>query len=99
MATHIVAWNYRAEVSAEERARLNRERDAAFAKLIGVIPGMTSVRFVYDMLPGSNRGFITISEHETEADIQAYAAHPEHNRLADLYVRPFVEDRVILNFV
>ena len=98
MATHIVAWNYKPEVSEEERARLNKERDEAFAKLIGVVPGMTSVRFIYDLLPGSTHSFMTISEHENNDAVQAYAAHPMHNELADKYIRPFVQDRCVINF-
>ncbi len=98
MATHIVAWNYKPEVTEEERARLNKERAEEFAKLIGVVPGMTSVRFIYDMMPGSTHSFMTISEHEYDESVQIYFDHPMHQELVAKYIRPYVQDRIVLNF-
>ena len=99
MAIHIVAWNYKEEIGAEERKKLDQERAEAFARLPGIIPGLKSARFVKpeDMLPGCTRDLMLVTEHETDEGIQVYTEHPAHQEAADRYVRPFVKDRICMN--
>jgi len=39
-----------------------------------------------------------ITTHNKAADIEVYAKHPEHNAVADKYVRPYTTDRASINF-
>lgn len=98
MVTHMVLWNFKPEIREEERPALLREMKARLEGLAGKIPGLVSVRFIDSPLPGTTHGMGLVTTHETAADIAVYASHPEHVRIADLYVRPYTCDRSCLNF-
>ncbi len=47
---------------------------------------------------GSNADAMLENVFETEEDLKAYAVNPDHNAIADQYVRPYTEVRLCLNF-
>ncbi len=54
MVRHIVSWNFKPEISAEERTRIQQEMSEAFPRLVGVVPGLLCVETGMPPLGSSN---------------------------------------------
>jgi len=98
MATHIVAWNFKPEVAEAEKASLKAEMKKNLEALVGKVPGLVSAKFIESPLAGSNREMALITTHEKPEDIAVYAKDPQHNAVADKYVRPYTAERASVNF-
>lgn len=90
MIKHIVMWNVRGETSAERAEGIARLQQS-FASLRGKIPGLLLIEVGVD----SSRidyacDVVLYSEFESQAALDAYGTHPEHQRvkreLADLRI-------------
>lgn len=66
--------------------------------LVGKVPGLLSLQFVAEPIPSSTHDIALVSTLEKEEDIAVYATHPEHVKVADTYVRPFVTERACLDY-
>lgn len=98
MTYHIVMWKFKDEIKAEERPRLAKEMEKNLTGLLGGIEGLKSVHFVTSPIPSSTHDVALITEFEKPEDIAAYAVHPEHVKVADTFVRPYVKDRACLDY-
>ena len=98
MATHIVAWNFKAEINEADKPALKADMKKNLESLVGRVPGLLSAKFVDEPLGGSNREMGLVTTHSSAADIAVYAKDPQHNAVADKYVRPYTADRASLNF-
>jgi len=98
MAMHIVAWNFKDEVPEEKKAELKRAMKENLEGLAGKVPGLRKAMFIDEPASGSNREMALITQHDRLDDIEVYAKDPQHNAVADKYVRPYTKDRVSLNF-
>lgn len=98
MYTHVVCWNFKDEVEEEDKPTLKAAMKENFATLPGKVPGLLTVTFVDEPLPGSTREIGLVTTHEKMEDIAAYGKHPAHVAVADKYVRPYTKDRACLNF-
>lgn len=98
MATHVVMWNFKPEVSAAEKSALLAAMKEQLEALVGRVPGLETVRFIADPLPGTTHEMALVTTHEKAEDIAMYASHPAHVSVADAYVRPYTCDRACLNF-
>lgn len=66
--------------------------------LVGKVPGLLSLQFVAEPITSSTHDIALVSTLEKEEDIAVYATHPEHVKVADTYVRPFVTERACLDY-
>ena len=98
MYTHVVAWNFKPEVKEEEKAKIKADAVEAFHTLIGKVPGLLSAEFKGNLIEGSTRDMCLVTTHEKAEDIAAYGAHPEHQAVANTFVRPYTCDRIAVNF-
>lgn len=98
MATHVVAWNFKPEVNEEDKAVLKREMKLHLEALVGTVPGLVSATFIEAPLTGSNREMALVTTHNNAEDIAVYAKDPNHNAVADKYVRPYTADRASVNW-
>ena len=98
MVTHVVAWNFKADIREEEKASLKAEMKKNLESLVGKVPGLVSASFVTEPLPGSNREMALVTTHEKAEDIAVYSAHEAHQQVANTYVRPYTADRACVNF-
>lgn len=97
MIRHIVLW----ELSADDPSQ--RERDAAGVRerleaLAGVVPGLASISVRTDV--GSTEGnwdVTLVSEHDDEAALAAYQAHPAHVQAA-AFIRTVVAGRACVDY-
>ncbi len=83
MVRHVVMWTFRPEAegaSREENARRARERLAA---LPAKIPQIRAFEIGLDLRTEAGTwDLVLVSAFDSEADLAAYQAHPEHVRAA-----------------
>ena len=49
-------------------------------------------------LASSTHDIALVTTLEKPEDVAVYGSHPEHVKVADTYVRPFVKDRACLDY-
>jgi len=78
---HIVMWRVRGESVEDRRVARTRVKEA-FESLRGRIPGMRSLEVGVDT-SGVDYAcdLVLVSEFDSQAALDAYAAHPEHLRV------------------
>ena len=83
MIKHIVMWNILGESSAEKKANIDKVK-SAFELLKGKIPGMVHLEVGVDH-SGIDYAcdVVLYTEFEAQADLDAYAVHPEHLKVRD----------------
>mgnify|MGYP003378919607 FL=1 len=98
MVHHIVMWKFKSEIGGAERSALKKAMKEQLEGLIGKVPGLLSLQFVAEPIPSSTHDIALVSTLEKEEDIASYGTHPEHVKVADTYVRPFVTERACLDY-
>ena len=98
MVHHIVMWNFRPEVLEEEKSERMKEMAEHLESLVGKVPGLLTARFVPAPLASSTHDMALVTTLEKPEDVAVYGSHPEHVKVADTYVRPFVCDRACLDY-
>ncbi|MBO5460718.1 MAG: Dabb family protein [Ruminococcus sp.] len=98
MVHHIVMWKFKPEIKEEEKAGIVEAMDENLHALVGKVPGLLTVEFVSQPIPSSTHDIALVTTLEKAEDIAAYAVHPEHVKVADTYVRPFVTERACLDY-
>lgn len=98
MVRHIIIWDLKDELSDDEK----RERKALIKQglegLKGKIDGIVEIKVMTDLLSSSNGSLMLDSTFESEAALRAYSVHPEHVKIADNVVRPYVKMRKCVDF-
>ncbi len=98
MVHHIVMWNFKPEIEENKKEDLMKAMKAELEGLVGKVPGLLTVEFVSKPIPSSTHEIALVTTLEKAEDIAAYAVHPEHVRVADNFVRPYVCNRSCLDY-
>ena len=98
MVKHMILWQLKDELSAEEKAAVKAGIKEGLEALAGKIPGLTEIKVQTEGLASSNADVMLDSTFEDEAALKGYAVHPEHVAVADSKVRPFTKTRMCLDF-
>ncbi len=98
MVKHVILWQLKDELTAEEKAVIKKEMKESLEGLAGKIPGLLEMKIQTEALASSNAEVMLDSTFEDEAALKAYATHPEHVAVADGKVRPFTKARFCLDF-
>lgn len=98
MVHHIVMWKFKSEIGESEKPALKKAMKEQLEGLVGKVPGLLSLQFVAEPVPSSTHDIALVSTLEKAEDIAVYATHPEHAKVADTYVRPFVTERACLDY-
>lgn len=98
MVHHIVMWKFKSEIGESEKPALKKAMKEQLEGLVGKVPGLLSLQFVAEPVPSSTHDIALVSTLEKAEDIAVYATHPEHVKVADTYVRPFVTERACLDY-
>jgi len=98
MVKHVILWQLKDELSAEEKAKIKAEIKTNLEALMGKIPGLVDIKVQTEALPSSNADVMLDSTFVDEAALKGYAIHPKHVAVADTFVRPFTKTRVCLDF-
>lgn len=98
MVHHIVMWKFKPEIEEEKKADIKKAMSVNLHGLVGKVPGLLTVEFVEKPIPSSTHDIALVTTLEKMEDIAAYAVHPEHVKVADTYVRPYVTERACLDY-
>lgn len=98
MVYHIVMWKFKPEIKEDEKPALKKAMAENLKALVGKVPGLRTVEFVETPLPSSTHDVALITTLERPEDVEIYAGHPEHVKAADTYIRPYVTERVCLDY-
>ena len=98
MVKHIILWQLKDELSAEEKVAVKAGIKEGLEALAGKIPGLTEIKVQTEGLASSNADVMLDSAFVDEAALKGYAVHPEHVAVADGKVRPYTKTRLCLDF-
>lgn len=98
MVKHVILWKINEEKSAEEKAEIKKGVKTGLEGLKGKIPGMLDIHVITEGLATSNADIMLDSSFESEEALKGYAVHPEHVKVADNNVRPFMAVRMCMDY-
>lgn len=98
MVKHIILWQLKDELTAEEKVQVKTGIKEGLEGLKGQIPGLTEIHVQTEGLPSSNVDVMLDSAFTDEAALKAYAVHPAHVEVADTKVRPYTKSRACLDY-
>ena len=98
MVKHIILFQLKDELTAEEKRAAMQEMKEGLEALVGKVPGLLEMQVQIEGLPTSNADLMLYSVLESEEALKVYANHPDHLAVAIGKVRPFFKNRVCLDF-
>lgn len=98
MVKHIILFQLKDELSAEEKAQVKQEIKDGLEALQGQIPGLLSIRVYTEGLVSSNADLLLDSSFESEEALNGYSVHPLHVAVAQNRVRPYLKNRSCFDF-
>lgn len=98
MVKHIILWKINEEKSSEEKAEIKKGVKTGLEGLKGKIPGLIDIHVVTEGFATSNADIMLDSSFESEEALKGYAVHPEHVKVADNKVRPFMAVRMCMDY-
>lgn len=99
MVKHIILWQLKDEISAQEAEKIKAGIKEGLEGLAGKIPGLSEIHVQTEGLSSSNADVMLDSTLEDEKALEGYAVHPEHVKVADSKVRPYTKTRLCMDFV
>ena len=97
MVKHILLWQLKDELSAEEKKAAAEKCKRDLEALVGVVPGLISLKVVIDPIPSSNVDMMLDSTLEDQAAYDGYKVHPAHVAAAT-HVRSVVKSRTCMDY-
>lgn len=98
MVHHIVMWRFKEEIEDSRKPELLEAMEENLKGLVGKVPGLLTVEFIKKPIPSSTHDMALVTTLEKPEDVAVYGSHPEHVKVADTYVRPYVIDRACLDY-
>ncbi|MBE5923580.1 MAG: Dabb family protein [Lachnospiraceae bacterium] len=98
MVKHVILWQLKDELSAEEKEKVKAGIKEGLEGLAGKIPGLIDIKVQTDSLASSNADVMLDSSFTDEESLKGYAVHPEHVAVADGAVRPYTKTRVCIDY-
>ena len=99
MVKHVILWQLKDELTAEEKVTVKAEMKEALEGLAGKIPGLLEVKVYTEGLESSKNAEVMLDTTFTDEEaLKGYAVHPDHVAGADGKVRPFTKYRACLDF-
>ena len=98
MVKHVILWQLKDELSAEEKAAVKAGIREGLESLSGKIPGLVDIHVIIDALPSSNADLMLDTTFESAEALKGYSPHPAHVAVANSKVRPYYKNRVCLDY-
>ncbi len=98
MTKHVILWQLKDELSAEQKAEVKKQIKAGLEGLVGKVPGLLEVHVNIDGLASSNADLMLDTTLESPEALKGYAIHPAHLAVANGVVRPNTKSRVCFDF-
>lgn len=99
MVRHVILWQLKNELTAEEKDAVKKGIKEGLEGLSGKIPGMISIKVETEPLASSNADVMLDSAFESEEALKGYSVHPEHVKVADEKVRPYTGTRTCMDYL
>lgn len=93
MVRHVIGWDYADGFTLEENLSHAKNMKVELENLIHLIDGIISIKLSFHPVDTSDAAVFLDSTFESEEALKAYTVHPEHVRVANNFVRPFVKNR------
>lgn len=84
MVKHIIIWNFKEELSADERAEYSAKIKAGLEGLKGVINGLTDIKVYTEPLASSNGDLMLDSTFVSKEALAGYQTNPDHLKVAEV---------------
>ncbi len=97
MVKHVIIWNFKEELTAEERTVAAAKIKEGIEGLMGQIDGLTDIKVYINPLASSSGDLILDSTFVDEAALKGYQVHPAHVAVAT-YVRSQVGSRACFDY-
>ena len=97
MVHHIVCWNFKEELSKEERIIAGKKIKEKLESIQNCVEGVVSIQVNINELPSSNRDVALISSFESVEALNAYQISPEHVE-AGKCIKSVVCDRACFDY-
>ena len=98
MVHHIVMWKFKPKIKEEDKPDIKAAMKENLESLTGKVPGLLTLEFVEVPLASSTHDIALVSTLEKAEDIAVYSNHPDHVKVANTYVRPYVTERACLDY-
>lgn len=98
MVKHIILWKIKDDIDDAQKDVIKSNVKAGLEGLKGKIPGLIDIHVQTESLPSSNADLMLDSTFEDEEALSGYSVHPEHVKVADNDVRPYMMTRMCLDF-
>jgi len=98
MVKHVILWQLKDELSAEEKQAIKLNMKKHLEGLVGVVPGLKELTIQIEGLESSNAEVMLDSLLDSEESLKGYAVHPAHVEVANTYVRPYTKTRLCLDY-
>ena len=98
MVKHIILWQLKDELSAQEKELVKKEIKAGLGDLKGKVPGLVDIHVQISALDSSNADLMLDVTLEDAAALKGYAVHPDHLAVANSKVRPYTKTRICIDF-
>lgn len=95
MVKHIIIWKLKEEIDQESvKAEIKRELEG----LVGKIEGLLEMKIMIEGYACSAGDLLMDSTFESKAALDAYQAHPAHQKIANGLVRPNAAARLSFDY-
>lgn len=93
MVRHIVSWNFKPELTQQQRKELAVQVVERLNALQGQIPGLVHIQAHCPPMDSSNCDLVLYSKVSCPEDLPAYQAHPAHQAVLPLIKENFCDRR------
>ena len=95
MLKHIVIWKLKEEFNTVEvKSKIKSELEALRSEISEIV----SINVFIDLESTSTHDLALVSEFKSASDLEVYAKHPKHVYVAETFIKPFVENRVCVDY-
>lgn len=98
MVKHVIIWNLKDTLTAEEKQSVKLAAKQNLEALVGKIDGLIDLKIETVFLPTSSGEMMLDSTFESFEALKAYAIHPAHQAVANEFVRPYTASRSCVDF-
>lgn len=98
MIKHIILWQFKDNLTNEEKQTLKKEIKKGLEDLKGKVDGLIDIQVITDGLSSSNADIMLDSTLTNEAALQGYAVNPDHVKVKDGVIAPNVKARVCMDY-
>ncbi|MCM1161545.1 MAG: Dabb family protein [Roseburia sp.] len=97
MVHHIVCWNFKEELSEEERITAGNTIKEKLESIQSCVEGVISIQVKIGELPSSNKDVALLASFDNLEALNAYQTSPEHVEAGN-YIRSVVCDRACFDY-